>query len=250
MVRGIYSAAEGMKTASTRACIYSNNLANVATSGFKRDELSIGTSFAQELKRINDQQNPSRPTVGPLPTGEFDYTFKTSFLSGPASETDNPFDLYIDGNGLFTVQGQNSPLYTRSGNFTINQQGELVTQDGFKVMGEKGPIVLTGKSFSVDEEGNISSEGKIVDKLLINEFNNQDDLIKVGNNFFISKPGSEPQVSRSMIKQGYLEGSNVNTVKEMINLMEVDKAYGANEKTIRAQLDCLTQAVTSVGRVG
>jgi len=251
MVRGILVATEGMIAQGNRVSVYSNNLSNVSTNGFKRDELGVGSSFSLELRRIDDGKNPSRPVVGSLNIPDFDYRLEADARGGSAIQTGNPFDLFIDGSGYFTVQGKNTQLYTKNGNFTLNTKGELVTKEGFNVLGEKGPITIpSGKNIIIDEDGRIVSDGKIIDKILIKNFPSLKDIVKTGDSFFLPPENTPVQSFSGRVKQGYIEGSNVNTVKEMINLLEAQKAYQANEKAIKAEMDALREAVTNVGRVG
>ncbi len=242
---------QGMIAETMKADIYTNNLANASTNGFKRDELSVGSSFAMELMRVNDHKNSPPSMVGPLNVNDFDYRFQTNFSKGVITDTGNPLDLFIEGDGFFTIEGKNAELYTRNGNFTLNSKGELVTGEGYRVLGEKGPVTLPpGKEIIIDEKGNIQSGGKIIDRLLVKQFPAPEKLVKLGESFYFAGLNNNPETSDAVIKQGYLEGSNVNTVKEMINLLEAQKTYQANERSIKAQFDALDEAVTSVGRVG
>ncbi|MEQ8172600.1 MAG: flagellar hook-basal body protein [Candidatus Eremiobacterota bacterium] len=253
MVRGILVATEGMIAQSNRASVYSNNLSNVSTCGFKRDEIGVNSSFTLELRRIDDGKNSSRPVIGSLNIPDFKYHLEADTGTGSTIQTGNPLDLLIDGSGYFAVQGKDAKdtIYTRNGNFTLNTKGELVTQEGFNVLGEKGPVVIpSGQKITIDEDGRIVSDGKILDKILIKTFPSLKGIIKTGSSFFIPPENTPVQSFSGRVKQGYIEGSNVNTVKEMINLLEAHKAYQANEKAIRAEMDALKEAVTNVGRVG
>ncbi|MEQ8191489.1 MAG: flagellar hook-basal body protein [Candidatus Eremiobacterota bacterium] len=251
MVRGILVATEGMIAQSNRVSVYSNNLSNASTCGFKRDEMGVNSSFALELRRIDDGKNSSRPIVGSLNVPDFDYRIEADARGGSSVQTGNPFDLFIDGSGYFAVRGQGDTVYTKNGNFTLNTKGELVTQEGFNVLGEKGPVVIpSGQKITIDEDGRIVSDGKILDKILIKNFSSLKGIIKTGSSFFLPPESTTVQSFSGKVKQGYIEGSNVNTVKEMINLLEAQKAYQANEKAIKAEMDALKEAVSSVGRVG
>ena len=251
MIRGVDIAAQGMIAESWRVAIYTNNLANISTGGFKRDELAIGSSFSVELKRVDDKNTPYRPAIGNFNDSNFDYKFVTDNQRGSIVETGNPLDLAITGSGFFTIQGQNTLLYTRNGNFTTNTKGELITGEGFNVLGEKGNIVIPGnKKVYIDEDGRVVSDGKIIDRILIKDFTNPEKLSKLGSGYLVPGQGMTPEASSAVIKQGHIEGSNVNTIREMVNIMESQKNYQANERAIKAQMETLTQAVTSVGRVG
>ena len=252
MVRGILSATQGMLLESEKVDIYTNNLANASTNGFKRDEVGIGSySFSEELMRINDQENSGKnpPKVGPLSTDCLNYNLKTSFALGNMDNSGCPTDFYIEGDGFFTIEGKNTELYTRNGNFNINNKGELVTDDGYRVLGEKGPVIISSnKSFSVDREGNIRVDGKIIDRLSVKKFSDPQTLKKLGSSLYLATEA--PEDSDAAIIQGTIEGSNVNTVQEMVTLLQAQKTYESNEKTIKAQLEALEEAVSSVGRVG
>ncbi|MDI6735586.1 MAG: flagellar basal-body rod protein FlgF [bacterium] len=267
MIRGLYTGTMGMLAQWTDLDVVANNLANIDTSGYKKDA-TIFMPFDQILiHRLHDNyvitpKGPidRRPEVGSLGTGVGISEIATLYSQGPIQKTDNEFDLAISGNGFFAIEGpQNKIFYTRNGTFTLDAQGYLVTQDGYKVMGSKGYIQITQKNFSVGENGLVlgaeSADWKSpqeIDLLKIVDFKDKAGLQKVGNSLFeATKYAGEPEIlTQPKILQGYLEKSNVNPIEEMVKMIEVQRIYEINQRAVTSFDDTLKTAVTEVGRVG
>ncbi|MFH1564011.1 MAG: flagellar basal-body rod protein FlgF [Nitrospirota bacterium] len=267
MIRGLYTGTMGMLAQWTDLDVVANNMANIDTAGYKKDE-TIFMPFDQILiHRLNDNYTitpkgpiDKRPEVGQLGTGVGISEIATLYSQGPIQKTDNKFDLAISGNGFFTVEGpQNKIFYTRNGTFTLDAQGYLVTQDGYKVMGSKGYIQIAQKNFTVAENGMVlgseSADWKSpqeIDLLKIVNFKDKRGLQKVGNSLFeATEYAGEPEIlTQPKILQGYLEKSNVNPIEEMVKMIEVQRIYEINQRTVTAFDDTLKTAVTEVGRVG
>ncbi len=267
MLKGLYTGTMGMLTQWTDLDVVANNLANIDTAGYKKDE-TIFIPFEQILiHRLYDnyimtQNGPrdKRPVVGPLGTGVGISEIATLYLQGPIQKTDNEFDLAIGGAGFFTIEGpQNKIFYTRNGTFTLDAQGYLVTQNGYKVMGSKGYIQITQKNFAVQENGRVlvteSTDWKSpqeIDLLKIVDFKDKKGLQKVGNNLFeATQYAGEPEIlTQPKILQGYLEKSNVNPIEEMVKMIEVQRIYEINQRAVTSFDDTLKIAVTEIGRVG
>ena len=268
MLRGIYTGASGMVAQMHRMDALSNNLANVDVTGYKRDT-SISKAFPEMLiRRVNDNgvykfpfgSAEVGPVVGKLGTGvEYNELF-TVFTQGALKETGNPFDLGLDGDGFFAVAAPNGERYTRNGTFILGKEGTLVTKGGLPVMGENGPIQIKKNNFVIDGQGRVFQNGafsdnpqrlvsmeenewenmELVDIIKIVEFPRERFLKKQGDSFWMSTVESGDPLSltggaRPKVYQGFLEASNVNPVTEMVNLIEVNRAYEANQKTIQTQ---------------
>ena len=129
----------------------------------------------------------------------------------------------------------------------LNADGQLA-QKGYFVMGEGGIITLGSEDFSVLEDGTILENGQAINRLLISEFENENALRKIGENL-VEAAGANPNEFSGVVKQGYLEQSNVNAISEMVNMITVMRAYEANQKVLQAQDEALAKAVNEVGRV-
>ncbi|HHW57347.1 MAG TPA: flagellar basal-body rod protein FlgF [Clostridia bacterium] len=251
MLRGLYSAASGMITQSKIMDVLSNNLANINTAGYKKDVV-VTSSFPHfEVTRYGGDDVPRDGKIGRMDYGVLIDTFHTVFEEGAFSQTNGKLDFAIDGNGFFVVNTPNGERYTRDGSFTLTKEGYLVTKEGYFVEGENGPIQLSQGDISVDELGNVINNGQLVDRLKIVDFDNYDGLRKEGNNlFFIDNNATVQSIpATGKVKQGFLEQSNVNSVKEMVNVISVMRNYEANQKVVVAFDETLGKAVNEVGKV-
>lgn len=246
MIRGLYIAATGMLAEQTRADITANNLANLNTGGYKKD-VAVFRSFPELLvQRINDPQDGgARPVLGSLSGGAVVDEVLTSFAPGVLKETGQPLDLALEGGNFFVLQTPAGLRYTRNGAFTLDGEGYIVNSDGYRLLGENGPIQVRGQKIEVNRDGTVVVDGQPVDRLLLVSFANPRDLQKAGNNLFI---GVNPQPAvAGRVLQGYLEGSNVNAITEMIDMITIMRAYEANQRMIQAQDSILDKAVNQVG---
>ncbi|ACL70408.1 flagellar basal-body rod protein FlgF [Halothermothrix orenii] len=248
MIKGIYTAASSMVTNQRKMKLVANNLANVNTAGYKRDE-GIQVSFPEVF--ISRLEKGQATPLGELGTGvkiEEDYT---DFREGQMNHTGNPLDVAIDGNGFFVVETPRGRRYTRNGNFTVNEQGQIVTQQGYPVLGERGPLqTIRGRNISINTDGQLYLDNLEGDRLLIVDFENRQGLRKIGENLYVNEGIREIQASDYQIKQGYLETSNVNIVKEMVRMIEVNRAFEVNQKVIKNADQTLSKAVNNVGKLG
>jgi flagellar basal-body rod protein FlgF len=248
MIRGLYTSAWSMLANSKQMDVISNNLANANTNAFKKDG-TVFEAFPSVLtQRINDTFSPLNPSgqVGNMElSGDVGEVY-TYYTQGQLVKSGNNFDLAIQdynadpnsqvkSEAFFTVNapdanGNASEYYTRDGSFTLNSNKQLVTNEGFQVMGEKGPIILTGADFSVQPDGTVLQNGKVVDKLLLKEFTDTSTLRKVGSNLVEKTADTQEQAFTGSVQQGVTEQSNVNIVQEMVNMITVTRAYEANQK--------------------
>jgi flagellar basal-body rod protein FlgG len=243
----------------------SNNLANVDVNGYKRD-LSVHKAFPELLlRRMNDDglykfpfgSVETAPLVGRLGTGVELNELYTVYTQGALKETKNPFDLSLEGKGFFVVQTPEGERYTRNGSFTLGKEGLLLTGDGMPVMGENGPINIKKNNFVIDQEGKVFVNStfigdperlvsleenewenlEYVDKLKLVDFENTRYLRKQGDSHLSSTYESGeafiiPETEAPKVRQGFLEGSNVNPVTEMVRMIEVNRTYEANQRVI------------------
>ena len=257
MIRGLYTSASGMLAGVMHTDTVTNNLANVNTAGYKKDTAVTHEFREMLIYRINDGalsggqlSFPAAATpLGFLGTGVTVDQIYTSHIQGIMRNTGNPLDMAISGQGYFVVNTDNGLCYTRNGAFTLNAEQELVTADGGKVMGTQGPIRLSGHQIRVDEAGNVYSDGALVDKLRIVSFADEGVLEKQGGSYFKPAGPVAELTAQGIIQQGFLEGANVNTVSEMVDLINVFRSYEANQKMIQTQDDTLGKAVNEVGKV-
>jgi flagellar basal-body rod protein FlgG len=248
MMQGMKMATQGMMSLQQQQEVLSNNLANVGTAGFRKDVMEV-SSFSQVLDTQMEQAGYMPVSGGMDIQGMLSVSTHTSNAQGALKMTGSSFDMALDdnGKGFFTVQSGNGIRFTRNGSFRLSTDGYLVSQDGSRVMGNKGPIRLDGKEFQVNDRGVISVNGREVDRFLITEFSDPKFLKKDGTNNFVGQEGFRVSNDFS-VKQGYLEMANVNVVKEMVDMMQVMKAFEANQKVLQAQDNVLKKSVNEVGK--
>lgn len=250
MIRGLYTAATGMLALMNKQDVIANNLANVNTTGFKKDYVSL-TSFPEALVYAQGRQADAsymKTPIGWLSSGVG--IANTGFIDsgGTLRQTGGTFDLAITGDGFFAIQTPAGERYTRDGSFTKDSLGRLVNQDGNLVLGENGVVNVRGNDISIDGSGKIYVDGNYVDTLKIRRFSNGE-LEKNGNNMFIANSSGQRSTDFT-IKQGYLEGSNVDATAEMVDMGTTIRSFEANQRVLQAQDDTLGRAVNEVGKVG
>lgn len=247
MIRGLYTAASGMVAESIRTDATANNLANVNTAGFKKD-VAVNKEFESVLiHRINDGNEVA--AIGNLGRGTEIDEIATIQTQGQMRATGNDFDLAIDGKGFFAVETPNGVRYTRNGTFTKNIVGDLINNEGYRVLGQNGPIRINGNKMTVADDGRVLVDGVETGRLQVVEFTNEKQLTKEGSSLYNAAADSQSQQATGRICQGFTEGSNVNVVAEMVNLINGYRAYETNAKTVQSQDQMLEKAVTEVGRV-
>jgi len=256
MIRGLYTSAWSMKANNKKMDVISNNLANVNTTAFKKDTV-VFESFPDLLAvRVNDTRSRLNPSgrVGTLELGSDVGEVYTYFNQGQLVKTDNYFDLAISNSStaFFTVQvidenGQAREFYTRDGAFTTDHEGFLATKDGHRVLGLNGPILIGEGKFSVEGDGTIIKDNEVAGRLLIRDFTDTTTLRKYGNNLLARTDETQERAFEGTIMQGHLEQSNVNIIKEMVDMITVIRSYEANQKIIQAHDSTLGKAVNEVG---
>mgnify|MGYP001241721489 CR=1 FL=1 len=266
--------------------VISNNLANVDQTGFKGDD-AIFKSFPELLLHRTREDGLGSvplgsfdlaPIIGKLGTGvEFNESY-TRFEQGAVKTTGNPFDLMLDDRGsespaFFVVNTDRGERLTRNGSFVLNKDGNLATSDGFLLMGENGPIQVARWNWMVKDNGEVWINRRIgneadagtnetqnrwedavlLDKIKIRTVEFPRELVKEGNSFFTVTPESGPMLSlkedhESMLLQGFLESSNVNIVREMTKMIEVQREYEANQKSVTTHDSLLGKLLNEVAR--
>lgn len=262
MLKGLYTAYTGMINEQNRMDTLSNNLANSATVGFKK-EGSTSEAFsdilAYKIKDTSEAPNIARRLGVNNPGVKIGENY-TNYSQGSFRQTDNKYDFAINGEGFFTVEVTNradeiSTKYTRDGNFTLTRDGFLVTKDGDRVLGNSGggalaPIQLDpSKESVIDDFGIIYQNDEEVARLQISDFADYNYLEHYGNNYYEPVEGAEFQDFNGSVHSGYLEASNVQVVSEMVEMINVTRAYESNQKIIQTYDETLQIAVSQLGKI-
>lgn len=244
MNSGMYAALSGNVAAMRRMDIISNNLANANTPGFKKDKMN----FESMLSGTTDQPRvPDGVTADPPLLKDNVYT---DYSQGPVVRTGNTLDIAIDGDGFFVVNTPAGQAYTRQGNFHIGPDGSLVTVDGFPVVGQGGAIRVKGSNVDINSNGVVSVDGTNTGTLSVVDFPKPYSLNKEGGSLFTPvNPQVTPQPVKNIIRQGYLEGSNVQTITEMMLLIETNRYFETCSKVIKGYDDMASKATGELGRL-
>lgn len=267
MMRALWTAASGMKAQQTSLDTISNNLSNINTTGFKKETTRFQSLLYQNIqKKTTDSQGELKPIGAQVGLGVKVGAIATQFGQGSFAATEGDFDFAIEGEGFFMVQKPDGTIcYTRNGHFnmSVNSSGglSLTTADGYSVLDSTGtPITFDADidttKLRYDNYGNISyvgADGNAMPlgiKIGAAQFNNPSGLHKVGESYYIETgasgaariEGEDDALSLSIIKNGYLESSNVQAVDEMVDMIVTQRAYEMNSKAITASDEMLQQA--------
>lgn len=232
--------------------IIANNIANVNTTGYKADK----TLFEQYLNTPAHEDNfvgGDRRVAFVQDRGTY-----RDMTAGATELTKNPLDIAIDGTGFLAVQTPGGERYTRDGGLQINPQGQLVTAAGNQVLGANGPIVFqqTDHDISITPDGTITVvEGNnrvdsVRGKLRLVSFTDAQKMLKEGLNLYTAGDAGTPTAdTKSTVRQGYIEKSNVNAVAEMSQMMEVSRAYAAVANMMNQQAELQKTAIQQLADV-
>ncbi len=257
MLRSMYSGISGLKNFQTKLDVIGNNIANVNTYGYKKGRVTFKDTMSQTVSGASaataDKGGTNAVQVG---LGSSLASIDNIDTQGSAQTTNRTLDLSIEGDGYFAVKNGNAEFYTRAGNFYLDEDGVLVTSEGFKVQGEQGDIIISGvASFSIGQGGKITgvdANGANVDlgTITIAKFNNPAGLTKAGNNTFQESVNSgTPNIGtadtdgRGKLSSGRLEMSNVDLSEEFTEMIVAQRGFQANTRIITTSDEILQELV-------
>ncbi len=247
MIRGLYTAASGMVSTMRQLEVVIHNIANAQTTGFKQERVA-GVSFDDQL--VYQQAAMAGPPLGQLGLAAVAEQPGLDLSQGPLQATGRSLDLALEGPGFFVIQTADGPAYTRDGSFVRDVDGNLVTQDGAPVMGENGPIQVLDGRLAFGPDGSVLVDDQPVDRLLIVDFEAGVTLRRIGNNLFVPRdPAVQPGPAAAVtVRQGYVEGSNVDLTGAMTTMLELQRAYEASQRMIQEQDAMTARAVNDIAR--
>ena len=248
MMNSLWIAKTGMTAQQTQLDVISHNLSNVSTTGYKRNSAMFQDLIYQNLRQVGSQTNEDSqlPTGMHLGLGVNVVATSRNFTQGSLQQSGNSLDVAIDGNGFFEVQLPDGTTgYTRDGSFKLDSQGRVVTNAGLPIA-PGVTIPADAKSISISESGQVSvttagnPTPQQVGQLAMSSFINAAGLEPVGQNLYRESAASgAPQQGQpgtnglGVIKQGFLENSNVNVVEELVGMIQTQRAYEMNSKAIQ-----------------
>jgi flagellar basal-body rod protein FlgF len=277
MLRGFYTAASGMLTQQRVTEMLTNNMANANTPGFKSDQASVRAFPELLLQRIHshgvpntDRHLSSGKTIGSLNTGSYIQEATPNFIQGDLQETGRKTDIALLEQNVpfnaetgqkaalfFTVQDANGETrYTRNGNFSIDGQGYLTTNEGYYVLNESNErILVESGEFSLHEDGTLVENNELIGRINIVMAEDPNSLVKEGNGLFRAENGQVLQTAIGngeasySLQQGFIERSNVDAAQTMTQMLTAFRAFEANQKVLQAYDKSLEKAVNEIGRL-
>jgi flagellar basal-body rod protein FlgG len=241
MIQGIYTASTGMTALAQKQEQIANNLANVNTMGFKQSGL-FTIAYQNLVKDDNGRVFANRDIKA-------DQVY-VDYSEGTMRQTDGDLDLCIKGTGFFKVVTDAGIRYTRNGAFSLDPQGILITGDGSKVMGTDGFIrVEPNEKVRISETGEVIQNGYTKGFIKIVDFQKPYELRRTGNSYFspVNVEAVELQSQGYLLRQGYLESSNVDMIRNMVQMIATHRNYESSQKALHAQDETLEMAVSQVG---
>ena len=223
---GIYTVVSGALAEEKRLAFISNNLANALTTGYKSSRPVFEAVLSSS---IIDTDQAESTFVGT-------YDSYINFADGSLIDSGSKLDVAFQGDGFFVIHTPQGDRYTRNGRFTLDANGRLVTQDGNAVAGEGGDIIINGRQVTIETDGSVIVDRASAGKLKTVQFAAREYLRPVGNSLFenVDPANQELPTVNCTVKQGFHEASNVEVVKEMIDMIACTRAYEAYSKVQQA----------------
>lgn len=253
MLKELYTAAYGMQNQQTRLEVVANNMANASTTGYKRDGV-----FERNLidAKANFYNVPGDAEQNDPPIGSF-----TDFKQGAFQQTDNPFDLAIQDEGFFVMQDEEGKKFlSRAGHFSVSKDGYIIARDGKMLSGESGPINLQNQfitdqglvddkratNVKISDDGEVFVNNQSVARIAIAKVDDLNVLEKsTGSDFIVTDESFVEYLppENVTVKQGWIENSNVDIIKEMVEMIELQRHYEAGSKVIHTNDNTLDGAI-------
>ncbi len=230
----------------------SNDLSNVDTPGYKSDRLAFRTYLNRIIYSLNP--DPKLNRVIKIPLGVLEGAVvvdevRTDMNMGRLERTGNPLDLAINGGGFFAVRFKGEIVYTRAGNFKVNEKGHVITPNGAELLDVSGKPIEFLEGYSITEDRWIvDRDGNRIARIAVYDFDHPERLVKLGYTYFKKNNDSgEPKPSDVGVKVGYIERSNVNVLREMVNMIKALRHFEISQRVITTSDELLGRLMNNVG---
>lgn len=259
MQSGVFSGLFGALSNEHRMNSIANNLANINTTGYKRDTLAFRDTFimfahdqimepvanVRSDKLFPEPKHMARPRLAES---------RTDFSQGPLKTTGGPLDLAISGDGFFSVRTPEGDYYSRNGHFRLTPEGTLITEQGFQVLGDGGGEIVIPpgiKNLVIAEDGRLFGDGDLIGQIGFTGVDDLTNLEKVGANMYRAKNGAQvgEVEAQGFMVQGFLEAPNVDVVYEMVNMIEAQRQFEAYQKAMQSSDALDREAYSKVGKM-
>lgn len=237
MDAAMYKALSGAVAQMRQLETASQDLANVNTSGYKKQRLAFSEVLAKRLPA--DDRLGGWVAVGDQ---------RTHHGQGALHGTGNPFDLALEGNGFFIIQTSRGERYTRNGEFTRKADGTLITPQGDAVLGDAGPLQIAGAKLEVASDGTVRSDEGEVGRIRIVRFTDPGQAVKEGANLFVTLPANVQEAGDVRVVQGSLEQSNMSPVDGMVSLITIHRLFESYERAMKLMDSATAKMIAEAGR--
>ncbi|HPF70477.1 MAG TPA: flagellar hook-basal body protein [Candidatus Krumholzibacteria bacterium] len=265
MIKSLNTAQQAMQMEQVRIEALANNLANVDSTGFRQILTRVVAKNAPEITGQDPQTVPTAQALtrgGTAPGGRTTppsggtaqptvTLHATDTRPGQIGPTGRDTDVAIMGRGYFVVQTEAGERYTRAGSFQLDNERRLVTPDGDPVLGQGGAVTLDGQEFSIEPDGTVTVDGAVRGRLRLVDFGDATRLEHEGSNRLAAPPGVEPQevpAEEIVLAQGHLEGSNVDPIDVLVDMIAAQRAFEMQTKVLTTEDSLLDKSVNSLGR--
>ena len=246
MLRALQTASTGMEAQQMNLNTIANNLANVNTTGFKKNKIEFQDMLYEKKRTVGAEEGAGNLVPAGVEVGNGARVASTAkiYTQGQVSQTGEKMDVAVQGDGFFEVlRPDGTTAYTRDGGFKVASDGRVVTNDGLPVQSGFQPIPVDAQSVNISTNGNVTIQtpgGTQTFQIQLVRFNNPAGLRSMGGNLLEETPssgtptlGTPAEAGFGSILQGYLETSNVNVAEEMVNMILAQRAYEVNSKAIQ-----------------
>jgi flagellar basal-body rod protein FlgF len=238
------SAASGMQSRMESLEMLANNLANASTAGYKKDSESYSLYISQAAAESGADADPVTAT---LPVIQRNWT---DFSPGSLQTTGNPLDMALNGEGFFSVQGPNGPLYTRAGQFRVAGNGTVTSNEGYPVLLNGGTALTidAAHAFEIAPDGAVTQSGQALGQLAVVRFASTDSLSKAAGTYYTAAEAPQA-VSGTTVVQGSLEGSNVSSPQSAVRLIDIMRQFEMLTKAVQINMEMNSKATSEVAKV-
>lgn len=211
----------------------SQNVSNMQTPGYKRqliENVGFDEQLQAQMASVGEQMQLSNQTV-----------------QGAFVQSRNPHELALAGDGYFEVQTDEGIFYTRRGDFHVNDQGEIVTATGARLLGKSGVLRVDDNAYTIDSSGSVFIDNQKVDQVNVVQFTHPHGLNYQGEGLYESHESAVPAESTTRVLQGYLEQSNVKSIDEMMEMVKTSRHFESSQRVMRAADGLLSAAINQLG---
>lgn len=250
MFRGFYNLTSGMLTQGRNLDVISNNMTNISTAGYKTAQYTASTFGDVLISHTGNKEKSNATEIGKQSYMLAPSKLYTDFTQGVLEETGQPLDFAIEGDGFFSVKTDNGVAYTRSGSFSLDDEGYLCLGGQGRILGKDGePIQLITDKISADKNGNLYNEsGSWLGQIGVYTFQDNSKLTRNDQDLFVSN--TQPTLSNdAVVHYKSLEGSNVDLMSQMVDMMSAERAYQSAAQVTKMYDQVMSKVTTEVGKV-